>query len=462
MLLVVHLGDRRAAPPARLAEVVVDAVGPLVVGALLARLEPSGELESIAADSRATSSESSCVETAKGESCAAWRSRSTTLGRSPRSRAGRGAADGGAASRRRGSRRAARRQAERLQAEMREEPASAAAGVRSQTPARFFDPASVRTGCRPPSNTAEGRLLRTVAVPNSFSRPAVIRWTRTTKLAVLGREQQALARRSTPVNLRPSSVESGGSYVFRVAMWAGPAFAIAPPTRARRASVAASISGSSGTCSAHGRRAPGYSSAAAARSVGASRPRRRGAGRAVSRAWDSSLVTYLRSAAKPLQALPLVRAVPGLEQRIALACASHWRARSSSTPSLALLRQARPARTTWSAGSPASRRRGSRNCSGKHAGMLLLARSQGWETAGYRLQRHPVQQAVLSTVRPADGRPDGFPAVDGCGVVTFATARADGPRVLAPARGSTAARRSSPRCVPIPTSSAGRRRPTRW
>ena len=33
------------------------------------------------------------------------------------------------------------------------------------------------------------------------------------------------------------------------------------------------------------------------------------------------------------------------------------------------------------------------NCSGKHAGMLALCRAHGWDTQGYRLPDHPVQQA---------------------------------------------------------------------
>ena len=47
-------------------------------------------------------------------------------------------------------------------------------------------------------------------------------------------------------------------------------------------------------------------------------------GRIVAEAGDPRLVTFLRSSAKPLQALPLVRARPDLADReIAIACASH-------------------------------------------------------------------------------------------------------------------------------------------
>ena len=49
-------------------------------------------------------------------------------------------------------------------------------------------------------------------------------------------------------------------------------------------------------------------------------------GRIVAEAGDPRLLTFLRSSAKPLQALPLVRARPDLGGReIAVACASHQR-----------------------------------------------------------------------------------------------------------------------------------------
>ena len=47
---------------------------------------------------------------------------------------------------------------------------------------------------------------------------------------------------------------------------------------------------------------------------------------------DPGLVTYLRSSAKPLQALPVVRARSDLDdEQLALACASHAPSGSSST-----------------------------------------------------------------------------------------------------------------------------------
>jgi L-asparaginase II len=61
------------------------------------------------------------------------------------------------------------------------------------------------------------------------------------------------------------------------------------------------------------------------------------------------------------------------------------------------------------------------NCSGKHAGMLALARYFGWPLIGYHLPEHPVQQRMLTEIARWTGQPhDDIPcAVDGCGIPTF-------------------------------------------
>ncbi len=67
--------------------------------------------------------------------------------------------------------------------------------------------------------------------------------------------------------------------------------------------------------------------------------------------------------------------------------------------------------------------RGSRcnhNCSGKHAGMLLLAKLRGWPQTGYRLPDHPLQIELRAILAGALGVDDPPMAVDGCGVPTYA------------------------------------------
>jgi L-asparaginase II len=138
-------------------------------------------------------------------------------------------------------------------------------------------------------------------------------------------------------------------------------------------------------------------------------------------AGDSGLVTFLRSSAKPLQALPVVRHRPDLDdEQIALLCASH-----RATPEqLAVVRRilaAAPATEDDLECGPEPTRI-EHNCSGKHAGFLALCRSRGWATKGYRLPEHPCQQAMLREVADAAELPPGSigTAIDGCGVVTFA------------------------------------------
>jgi L-asparaginase II len=139
---------------------------------------------------------------------------------------------------------------------------------------------------------------------------------------------------------------------------------------------------------------------------------------------DASLVSFMRSAAKPLQALPLVRAVPELsDPELAIASASHLARPEQLDAVRSLLRRAAAGEDQLECGpegEPPSRLK--HNCSGKHAGMLLLARAHGWPQADYRLPRHPVQREAASTVAAAvDARPEELSvATDGCGVVTFA------------------------------------------
>jgi L-asparaginase II len=141
-------------------------------------------------------------------------------------------------------------------------------------------------------------------------------------------------------------------------------------------------------------------------------------------AGDPGLVTFMRSAAKPLQALPLARAREDIEDaQLAIASASHLAdaAQLEAVRSLLAVAPASPDELECGpAGDPPERIK--HNCSGKHAGMLALCRARGWESSGYRLARHPVQEAMLAEVAGA-AEVDAtalLTAVDGCGVVTFA------------------------------------------
>ena len=144
-------------------------------------------------------------------------------------------------------------------------------------------------------------------------------------------------------------------------------------------------------------------------------------GAVVAEAGDPLLVSYLRSAAKPLQALPLLRAREDLtDAEVAIACASHLARPEQLAAVRSLLEKAGASEDELECGAEPTRLQ--HNCSGKHAGMLALCRARGWSAAGYRLPEHPVQQACAAEILAAAGADaeDVPTAVDGCGVVTFA------------------------------------------
>jgi L-asparaginase II len=147
-------------------------------------------------------------------------------------------------------------------------------------------------------------------------------------------------------------------------------------------------------------------------------------GTVVAEAGEGGLITFMRSAAKPLQALPLSRALPELgEEELAIACASHQALPEQLAAVRSLLARAPAGEDELECGPDGDpRERVKHNCSGKHAGMLALCRAHGWDSSGYRLPDHPCQRAMLSEVsRAADlGEEEIGTGLDGCGVVAFA------------------------------------------
>lgn len=164
-------------------------------------------------------------------------------------------------------------------------------------------------------------------------------------------------------------------------------------------------------------------------------------GTLIAHAGDPNRVCYLRSSAKPIQALLVITTGAakqfGLtEKELAICCGSH----SGSAEHLATVRgtleklgltedalEAGPQMPS----DPDERRRIMcsddeplpihNNCSGKHSGMLAAARAMGVDPEGYSQPGHEVQKRTLQIVSdlcdiPADEIQQG---VDGCGVVTF-------------------------------------------
>lgn len=162
-------------------------------------------------------------------------------------------------------------------------------------------------------------------------------------------------------------------------------------------------------------------------------------GRLVASCGDPALSIYLRSAAKPFQAMPLLAA--GGEEafrlgddEIALMCASHGGEPRHVRVARRILERGGFRITDLACGAhlpmhEASARallaRGEKatalhnNCSGKHGGLLLACRLLGLDPRGYEAASHPLQAAILSCVAEFTGALEIGLAVDGCSLPVF-------------------------------------------
>ncbi len=165
-------------------------------------------------------------------------------------------------------------------------------------------------------------------------------------------------------------------------------------------------------------------------------------GQLMSGCGDIQKLTYMRSAAKPIQALVGVEA--GVleaynigQEELAIFCASHngqsfhVAAVRSVLAKIGLREQNLLCGADYSfnpqirakmieeglAKSPLFN-----NCSGKHALMLAVCQKMGWSIDDYYLPEHPLQQAILAKVAFYAGldKEQITIGVDGCGVPVFA------------------------------------------
>lgn len=161
-------------------------------------------------------------------------------------------------------------------------------------------------------------------------------------------------------------------------------------------------------------------------------------------AWvgDPELLTFFRSSAKPLQALPLVadgvtEAYSVSDSELAVICASHSAEPGHIEAVEAILSRIGCSEEDLECGvqwpfhketAEAMRREGKspsrlhNNCSGKHAGMLAWSRHSGVETKDYIRASHSVQRRICSEIglwagSSCEAMPVG---IDGCGVPSFA------------------------------------------
>lgn len=143
------------------------------------------------------------------------------------------------------------------------------------------------------------------------------------------------------------------------------------------------------------------------------------------------LAVYGRSANKPIQAAAMVRL--GLDlpsELLAMVCASH----SGEARHMALARhilalggltEADLQNTAYPPLSPAAQAdlyrsggepsRLTADCSGKHAGMLLTSKLNGWSLRDYLHAEHPLQKCITQTIKSYGQEEPSFVGVDGCG-----------------------------------------------
>lgn len=165
---------------------------------------------------------------------------------------------------------------------------------------------------------------------------------------------------------------------------------------------------------------------------------------------DPSLVSFMRSSAKPMQAVPLIESGAADrfgfgEKELAIADGSHSAEPrhvelvESMLNAIGLgpdsLKCGRHAPMGKEAAVAVGEKFDSRhhNCSGKHAGMLAVCVHKGWDIPSYQAPDHPLQQEILRVASQETGVPANkiqF-AVDGCGVPTFAVSVHAAARVYA-------------------------------
>jgi len=165
-------------------------------------------------------------------------------------------------------------------------------------------------------------------------------------------------------------------------------------------------------------------------------------GRLVSWYGDPNTVTFLRSSAKPFQALPFIEA-NGPENYdltpidIALICASHSGTdehveqidslqAKTGVKETELRCGVHPAFDDSTAfemrkqGKPLTPNR--HNCSGKHTGMLSFAHMKNWSTPDYLDLNHPIQKQILQSFSEMSGvqLDEIVTGIDGCSAPNFA------------------------------------------
>ena len=146
------------------------------------------------------------------------------------------------------------------------------------------------------------------------------------------------------------------------------------------------------------------------------------------------LPIYPRSAIKSLQAAAMLNSALKVEEKeLAIICASHSGSQShiDLVSKMLTLRgistsQLKNAvdkplgekeKISWGDKSPSQL---AQNCSGKHAGMLITCKQNGWDMNTYLNLDHPLQIAIKSEIEDLAGEKVSAVSIDGCGAPLFA------------------------------------------
>jgi L-asparaginase II len=146
------------------------------------------------------------------------------------------------------------------------------------------------------------------------------------------------------------------------------------------------------------------------------------------------LPIFPRSAVKSLQASAMLKA--GLtvsDEELAIICASHSGNQSHIDLVIKMLEKrdisistlknsvdkplGEKEKIAWGEKPPSQL---AQNCSGKHAGMLITCKQNGWDMATYLDMNHPLQIAIKNEIEELAGEKVSAVSIDGCGAPLFA------------------------------------------
>lgn len=146
--------------------------------------------------------------------------------------------------------------------------------------------------------------------------------------------------------------------------------------------------------------------------------------------------TFLRSIAKPIQAIPLLESnISILPKDLAIICGSHSGSKKHIQHLNYLMKKFNIQSHELLCGvhMPSDLKETNflirhnsqplvihNNCSGKHIGMLIVCKKNKWNTKHYLNIKHPLQRNILKHLKNLSGVENIKLATDGCGVPTFA------------------------------------------